>query len=91
MGSIEKYKKYFTKEYLMGPNSFRLLDELIRRCTEDVMIAIPGLKERPQGELKQLFETWAEQYGLNNLFTRKFWVKLQYFYVRVNEIKASEY
>ena len=36
MGSIEKYKKYFTKEYLMGPNSFRLLDELIRRCPEDV-------------------------------------------------------
>ena len=35
-GSIEKYKKYFTKEYLMGPNSFRLLDELIRRCPEDV-------------------------------------------------------
>ena len=26
MGSIEKYKKYFTKEYLTGPNSFRLLD-----------------------------------------------------------------
>ena len=24
MGSIEKYKKYFTKEYLMGPNPFRL-------------------------------------------------------------------
>ena len=36
MGSIEKYKKYFTKEYLMGPNSFRLLYELIRRCPEDV-------------------------------------------------------
>ena len=36
MGDIEKYKKYFTKEYLMGPNSFRLLDELIRRCPEDV-------------------------------------------------------
>lgn len=36
MGHIEKYKKYFTKEYLMGPNSFRLLDELIRRCPEDV-------------------------------------------------------
>ena len=29
MSNIEKYKKYFTKEYLMGPNSFRLLDELI--------------------------------------------------------------
>ena len=31
MNNIEKYKKYFTKEFLMGPNSFRLLDELIRR------------------------------------------------------------
>ncbi len=32
MSNIERYKKYFTKEYLMGPNSFRLLDELI--CKE---------------------------------------------------------
>ena len=29
MSHMEMYKKYFTKEYLMGPNSFRLLDELI--------------------------------------------------------------
>ena len=36
MNHIDKYKKYFTKEYLMGPNSFRLLDELIRRSPEDV-------------------------------------------------------
>ena len=36
MSHIDKYKMYFTKEYLMGPNSFRLLDELIRRSPEDV-------------------------------------------------------
>lgn len=163
MSDIEKYRQYFTKDYLMGPNSFRLLDELIRRkpadarfhrtldlgcgfaltsiflahetdadtvyaydlwipatenyrrirdshledrvipihgdamdmpfaheyfdaivsvdayhyfgCREGVfaekilpfvkkegyvMIAVPGLKEQPQGDLKQLFETWAE-------------------------------
>ena len=36
MSHIEKYRKYFTKEYLMGPNSFRLLDELIRRSPENV-------------------------------------------------------
>ena len=36
MSHIEKYKKFFTKEYLMGPNSFRLLDELIARSPEDV-------------------------------------------------------
>ena len=36
MKNIEKYKKYFTKKYLMGPNSFRLLDELISRCPENV-------------------------------------------------------
>jgi len=35
MKNIDKYKKYFTKEYLMGPNSFRLLEELIRRSPED--------------------------------------------------------
>ena len=36
MSDIERYRKYFTKEYLMGPNSFRLLDELIRRKPEGV-------------------------------------------------------
>ena len=36
MSNIEKYRKYFTKDYLMGPNSFRLLDELIRRKPADV-------------------------------------------------------
>lgn len=36
MSNIEKYRQYFTKDYLMGPNSFRLLDELIRRSPEDV-------------------------------------------------------
>ena len=32
----EKYRRYFTKEYMMGPNSLRLLDELIRRTPADV-------------------------------------------------------
>ena len=36
MDRCEKYRKYFTRECLMGPNSFRLLDELIRRRPEGV-------------------------------------------------------
>jgi len=36
MSNIENYRKYFTKDYLMGPNSFRLLDELIRRSPDDI-------------------------------------------------------
>ncbi len=35
MSNIENYRRYFTKDYLMGPNSFRLLDELIRRNPMD--------------------------------------------------------
>lgn len=179
MGNIEKYRKFFTKEYLMGPNSFRLLDELIRRkpsetrfhrtldlgcgfaltsffianetdakhvyaydlwipatenylriqenqledkvipihgdamdmpfahdyfdaiisvdsyhyfgCKEGVfadkilpfvkkdgyvMIAIPGLKEQPQGNLKQLFETWAEGDDSQLFKTAAWWEEL---------------
>ena len=34
---MEKYRKYFTKDYLMGPNSFRLLDELIQKKPDDVV------------------------------------------------------
>lgn len=37
MNRAECYSKYFTKEYLMGPNSFRLLDELIRRNPYDML------------------------------------------------------
>jgi len=29
MRNVEKYKKYFTKEYMMGPNALRLLDEIV--------------------------------------------------------------
>ena len=179
MSHIEKYKPYFTKEYLMGPNSFRLLDELIRKrpegvcfdrtldlgcgyaltslfianetdakhvyafdlwipatenylrirdhglddkiipihgdamdmpfaqayfdtvisvdayhyfgCKEGifteqilpyvkkggtVMIAVPGLREQPQGELKQLFETWAEGDDAELFKTADWWAKL---------------
>ena len=36
MSSIEKYRRYFTKDSLMGSNSFHLLDELIRRKPSDV-------------------------------------------------------
>lgn len=36
MNHIEQYRKYFTKDYLMGPNSFRLLDMLISECPDDV-------------------------------------------------------
>ena len=179
MDRCEKYRKYFTKECLMGPNSFRLLDELLRRSPagvsfdrtldlgcgmaltsvflanetpakqvyafdlwvsasdnlqrirdlrlEDriipihgdamdmpfahdwfdavvsvdsyhyfgakkgvfaekilpfvrkggqVMIAVPGLKEEPQGEMKELFETWAEGDDALTFKTVRWWKEL---------------
>lgn len=36
MKNIENYKKYFTKEYMMGPNALRLLDEIVRIYPEAV-------------------------------------------------------
>ena len=45
MSNIEKYKKYFTKDYLMGPNSFRLLDELIRRSPENVRYTVCAVSQ----------------------------------------------
>ena len=179
MSNMEKYRQYFTKDYLMGPNSFRLLDELIRRKPSDarfhrtldlgcgfaltsffianetdadyvyaydlwipatenyrrirdnhledrvipihgdamdmpfaheyfdaivsvdayhyfgcrekvfaekilpfvkkggyVMIAVPGLKEQPQGDLKRLFETWAEGDDAQLFKTAEWWEEL---------------
>ena len=179
MNKLNRYRRYFTKDYLMGPNSFRLLDELIRRspyevcwdrtldlgcgmaltsvflanetpaksvyafdlwvsatdnlkrirdlsledrivpihgdalempfaqdwfdtivsvdsyhyfgCKEGVfadrilpfirsggsiMIAIPGLREEPQGEIRTLFETWAEGDDALCFHTVRWWEKL---------------
>ena len=42
MSNLEKYKKSFTKDCLMGPNSFRLLDELI--CARPDSIMVPGIR-----------------------------------------------
>lgn len=36
MDRIEQYRPCFTRDYLMGPNSFRLLEELIRRRPDGV-------------------------------------------------------
>ena len=41
-----------------------------------VMIAIPGLKEQPQGDLKQLFETWAEGDDSQLFKTASWWEAL---------------
>ncbi|MBR3503027.1 MAG: class I SAM-dependent methyltransferase [Clostridia bacterium] len=179
MDRLEKYRPYFTKDYLMGPNSFRLLDELLRRspgnarfdrtldlgcgmaltsvflanetdaghvyafdlwvsasdnytriqahhledkvipihgdamdmpfahgyfdavvsvdayhyfgCREgvfrekilpfvkkggSVMIAVPGLREEPKGELKELFTTWAEGDDAELFKTPEWWKNL---------------
>ena len=179
MSRCEKYSKYFTRDCLMGPNSFRLLDELIRRAPQDTcwdrtldlgcgmaltsvfmanetpakqvyafdlwvsatdnyerirslglenrivpihgdamdmpfahgffdavvsvdayhyfgcrkgvfaekilpfvrkggqaMIAVPGLKEEPEGEMKELFETWAEGDDALCFHTVQWWKEL---------------
>ena len=179
MNRMDKYTQYFTKDYLMGPNSFLLLDELLRRSPSDVcydrtldlgcgmaltsvflanetpaksvyafdlwvdaadnlkrirsldledkiipihgdamdmpfaqeyfdavvsvdayhyfgcrkgvfaekilpfvksggyvMIAVPGLKEQPEGDLKQLFETWAEGDDAQLFKTAAWWEEL---------------
>lgn len=36
MKNIENYKQYFTKEYMMGPNALRLLDEIVGDYLEAV-------------------------------------------------------
>ena len=41
-----------------------------------VMIVVPGLKEQPQGGLKQLFEEWAEGDDSELFKTAAWWEKL---------------
>ena len=41
-----------------------------------VMIAVPGLKEKPEGKLKQLFETWVEGDDAQLFKTAAWWEEL---------------
>ena len=42
----------------------------------NVMIAVPGLREEPQGEMRKLFETWAEGDDALCFHTVRWWEKL---------------
>lgn len=40
------------------------------------MVAVPGLMEQPQGELKVIFESWAEGEDSELIKTAAWWEKL---------------
>jgi hypothetical protein len=42
----------------------------------NVMIAVPGLREEPQGEMRKLFETWAEGDDALCFHTIEWWENL---------------
>ena len=43
MSKADKYKKLFTNEFLMGPNSVRLLAEMLEKCPIDEGLRILDL------------------------------------------------
>lgn len=67
----EKYKKYYTKDFLMGPNSFVLLDELISKNEE----AISGGRVLDLGCGKALTTMFlANETKANIVFALDLWI-----------------
>ncbi len=87
MKHIEKYKKYFTKEYLMGPNSFRLLDELIARSPEDVTYD-RTLDLGCGYALTSLF--LANETKAQNVFAFDLWIPASENYARIKANKLTD-
>lgn len=80
MNNIEKYRKYFTKEYLMGPNSFRLLEELIRRRPEKTIFD-RTLDLGCGCALTSIFI--ADEIDANSVYAFDLWVPASENYVRI--------
>ena len=87
MKHIEKYKKFFTKEYLMGPNSFRLLDELIARSPEDVTYD-RTLDLGCGYALTSLF--LANETKAQNVFAFDLWIPASENYARIKANKLTD-
>lgn len=69
MGRIEKYQNYFTKEFLMGPNGIRLLNEML----ENHSIA-PNSKVMDLGCGKGLTSLFLAQESKVNVFAVDLWI-----------------
>lgn len=69
MAKIEKYQKYFSKEFLMGPNGVRLLDEML----ENHPIA-PNSKIMDLGCGKGLTSLFLAQEAKANVFAVDLWI-----------------
>lgn len=69
MERVEKYKNYFNKEFLMGPNGIRLLNEML----ENYPIA-PNSKVMDLGCGKGLTSLFLAQESKANVFAVDLWV-----------------
>ncbi|SCY14988.1 ParB/RepB/Spo0J family partition protein [Butyrivibrio sp. INlla14] len=69
--SVDSYHYFGCKEGVFAEKILPFVKE-----NGYVMIAIPGLKEQPQGEIKQLFETWAEGDDSELFKTATWWENL---------------
>ena len=80
---MKKYEKYFTKEYLMGLNPFRLLDELILRKPEGVLFG-RTLDLGCGNALTSLFI--ANETGAEHVYAFDLWVPATENYHRIRVI-----
>ena len=87
MSNINNYKKYFTKDYLMGPNSFRLLDELIEKCPKDA--SFDRTLDLGCGyALTSMFI--ANETAARNVYAFDLWIPASENYARIKENNLEE-
>ena len=85
MNKADKYKELFTKEYLMGPNSVRLLEEMLEKYPIE-----KGLRVLDLGCGKGLTSLYLAKEVDVNVFATDLWISATENNTHFNEWQVSE-
>ncbi|MCM1245816.1 MAG: methyltransferase domain-containing protein [Roseburia sp.] len=85
MKKADKYKELFNKEYLMGPNSVRLLEEMLEKYPLEQEIRVLDL-----GCGNGLTSLFLAKEANVNVFATDLWISATENHIHFNEWKVSE-
>lgn len=85
MKKADKYKELFNKEYLMGPNSVRLLEEMLEKYPLE-----QGIRVLDLGCGKGLTSLFLAKEANVNVFAADLWISATENHIHFNEWEVSE-
>ena len=85
MKKADAYKMYFNKDYLMGPNSVRLLEEMLEKYPLE-----KGMRVLDLGCGKGLTSLFLAKEADVNVFANDLWISATENHTRFNEWQISD-